>query len=285
MYQLSVALYLLGHDGSGANMNGVGHTFGVSEGTATLWTKRVVVAIVSLEKQAMRWPDSATRAALVKKFAEEGIPGGCVGVVDGVMIPFYQTPARPDAADFFSYKSRSCHDARVFNASGLIQNAAQHFTPGQYLLGDSAFPAGDYCVPIIKLQRNAQRLDPPEAEFNLNASSIRVLIEHTFGMAKLCWQCLRGLRMRMKNETDEAIATGMIRACFILHNLHVATGDWYRQDSNHDPLTDAERQELEQDRAQWVQNRGAGNGAGNGAGEEEQGEVIELLGLGAVDTG
>ncbi|ODN97234.1 hypothetical protein L198_03797, partial [Cryptococcus wingfieldii CBS 7118] len=39
MYQLSVALYRLGHDGSGANMNGVGHTFGVSEGTATLWTK------------------------------------------------------------------------------------------------------------------------------------------------------------------------------------------------------------------------------------------------------
>ncbi|ODN87452.1 hypothetical protein L198_07079 [Cryptococcus wingfieldii CBS 7118] len=87
MYQLSVALYRLGHDGSGANMNGVGHTFGVSEGTATLWTKRVVVAIISLEKQVMRWPDSTTRAALVKKFAEEGIPGGCVGVVDGVMIP------------------------------------------------------------------------------------------------------------------------------------------------------------------------------------------------------
>ncbi|ODO07785.1 hypothetical protein I350_03364 [Cryptococcus amylolentus CBS 6273] len=274
MYQLSVALYRLGHNGSGANMNGVSHTFGVSEGTATLWTKHVVVAIISLEKQAMRWPDLATRAALVKKFAEEGIPGGCVGVVDGVMIPFYQTPACTDAADFFSHKSRygysvlavcdadkrivyaqynfpgSCHDAQVFNASGLIQNAAQHFTPGQYLLGDSAFPAGDYCVPIIKLQCNAQHLEPPG--------------------------CLQGLCVRMKNETDEAIATGMIRACFILHNLYIATGDWYRQDNNHDPLTDAERWELEQDRAQWVQNRGAGNGAG----EEEQGEVIELMGLG-----
>ncbi|ODN74154.1 hypothetical protein L202_07605 [Cryptococcus amylolentus CBS 6039] len=66
MYQLPVALYRLGHDGSGANMNSVSHTFGVSEGTATLWN----------EEAAKRYNDPDLELKPHHYFTHHGQPSG-----------------------------------------------------------------------------------------------------------------------------------------------------------------------------------------------------------------
>ncbi|AAW45247.1 hypothetical protein CNH01500 [Cryptococcus deneoformans JEC21] len=141
----------------------------------------------------------------------------------------------------------SAHDARIFkncslfeeanadaqsNREAMLQGRAVHsemISQGEYLLADSAFPAGDWCVPLFKRRRGQNDLDRPEAKFNKKCSSARVKIEHAYGILKNRWQSLRSLRVKICNVRDEGVATCWIQACVVLHNLLIDTGDWYNQ--------------------------------------------------------
>ncbi|TYJ51092.1 hypothetical protein B9479_008356, partial [Cryptococcus floricola] len=188
-YQLAVALYRFGHCGSSASHFDVAEQFGVSEGTAENWTNRVISAILhDLEENALAWPEESERAVIADIFEDDlGLPGGCVGIADGCLFPFYLRPARVDAADFYSYKGAygfnilcicgpdkriryhkcgypgSVHDNRVYNASEFVQSPETMFCEGQYILADSAYPPSKHCVPIIKRDRGQAVLPPPEA--------------------------------------------------------------------------------------------------------------------------
>lgn len=251
LYQLTVALYRFGHEGNSCNAYEIGHNFDISEGSSLLWTYRVIEAFMGIEDQVVVWPDERGRSCIANTFDEERLPGGCVGVMDGCLIPFAIKPPRPDASDFFSYKSRygfsilavcddkmritfaqygfpaSCHDARVYNSSILSSQSHRFFAPGQYVVADSAFPVGDHCISLFKTPRNAARLGESERVFNQRAAGVRVSIEHTFGILKSRWQSLRGLRLLIRDRFDEGIASCWIRSCVILHNLLIATGEWY----------------------------------------------------------
>lgn len=68
-----------------------------------------------------------------------------------------------------------------------------------------------------------------QAKFNKKCSSARVKIEHAYRILKNRWQSLRSLRVKIRNVRDEGVATCWIRACVVLHNLLIDTGDWYNQ--------------------------------------------------------
>lgn len=66
----------------------------------------MIVALQGVEDQVAVWPDGRGRSHIANYFEEEGLPSGCVGPMDGSLIPFAIKFPRPDAPDFFSYKSR-----------------------------------------------------------------------------------------------------------------------------------------------------------------------------------
>ena len=62
--QLMVALYRLGGDGGNASVEKISRRFGVAEGTVELYTRRSMAAILSLEKQLVKWPSAQEKLAI-----------------------------------------------------------------------------------------------------------------------------------------------------------------------------------------------------------------------------
>lgn len=105
-WQLAVALMRIGTYGNGASAVRVEGTLFLGQGTVTLYTNRVITAILSKRNQWLAWPDAARRREMREVLAPEGFPG-CVGFVDGTTIPLAQKPA----ADGETYHDR--HERHV----------------------------------------------------------------------------------------------------------------------------------------------------------------------------
>ena len=65
-HQLMVWLKYVGTEGSGASNSNQRGTFGVGYGTADLYRKRVTIALRSLSKEYIKWPDRDERKQLSK---------------------------------------------------------------------------------------------------------------------------------------------------------------------------------------------------------------------------
>ena len=102
--QLAVALCRLGSNGNGAASRRLQNLFSVGYGTISLYTQRVITAILSLGKDLLKWPTSAERLEHSQVMQEEGIPG-CIGFVDGTTIPLSQKPTI-DGNLYFDRKKR-----------------------------------------------------------------------------------------------------------------------------------------------------------------------------------
>nr|XP_019008575.1 uncharacterized protein I206_06252 [Kwoniella pini CBS 10737]OCF47356.1 hypothetical protein I206_06252 [Kwoniella pini CBS 10737] len=267
-YQITVAIWRLGHDGTGASAVCINQHFHIAEGTCNIWTDRFIYALLDLEDEVILWPDKLERREIADQIAAAGVPGGCVGFVDGCLIVLDQKPSRPDGADFFSYKGRygvsimcvcddqrrirylSCgfpgcsHDNRVFETSYINENFQDFFSPNENILRDSAYRPRNYCISLFKRGYGEANLAPDEEAFNIKCSSQRVAIEHTYGLMKGRWQSLRGLRIKIRDGDDECRVTCWIRACVILHNLFISTSfDFYTEE---EAKQAARREELEQ---------------------------------------
>ena len=73
-----------------------------------------------------------------------------------------------------------------------------------------------------------------QKRFNESCASVRVIIEHTFGLLKGRWSSLRGLRGSVATAFDEHRATCWIRACVVLHNLLLSTAEEYEDNGEDD---------------------------------------------------
>lgn len=219
------------------------------EGSAVMWTARVIKALLDLEPQVTYWPPAAEREEIAKAFdAEFEVIGGCVGMIDGFHVVLYQRPGRDDGADFFNRKGsysfnilgvcdhrrRLRHisvgnvgrtgDNPIWTISKPYQEPERHFTNSQYLLGDSAFVPSDHIVAMFPRSAKSE-LSVEERKFNHHMATGRSEIEHTFGMLKGRFSSLRGLRASITNKRDEAKVGGWIRACVVLHNLLIDNGE------------------------------------------------------------
>ena len=209
-----------------------------------MWTNRVIVALLNIESQVTFWPDAEEREEISHAFeADFDVIGGCVGIIDGFHVVLNQRPGRHDGADFFNRKGSYSfnilgicdHQRRLRHLSvGNVGRAGdnkmwantrhssqpeQSFTGNQYVLADSAFSPSDHCVPMFPRLKGDTELLANEKTFNRRMAPGRAEVEHSFGMLKCRFSCLRGLRVSIRNPDDEHKVGAWIRSCVVLHNL------------------------------------------------------------------
>ena len=102
--QLAVALCRLGSNGNGAAIHRLENLFSVSYGSIDLYTKRVMIAILSFRRLVLSWPTKEERKEISQVMETEGFPG-CIGFVDGTTIPLSQKP-NLDGNHYFDCKKR-----------------------------------------------------------------------------------------------------------------------------------------------------------------------------------
>ncbi|GAV03617.1 hypothetical protein RvY_14013 [Ramazzottius varieornatus] len=90
---------------NGAAVGKVARHFGVSVGDVGLYTNRVIVALLSMEKDVVFWPDSADKKSIKKRILEQSVFPNYLGFVDGILIAFAKKP-NMEGSDYFTQKSR-----------------------------------------------------------------------------------------------------------------------------------------------------------------------------------
>ncbi|KAL6557491.1 hypothetical protein OROMI_017841 [Orobanche minor] len=224
-----IALWCLGHNGNGAAtaMQSMLFSFGV--GTIILFTKRVITALLQVRKA-------------------DGFPG-CVGFVDGTTIPLSEKPSL-DGEGYWGRKHRysinmqvvcdvdrriigfscgwpgSMHDAGVWRKSAQVKNPNQFFSKGEYIIGDSAYGVSKYLIPAFKSHATDIQVNK---EFNYVLVKARVRNEHTIGILKGRWSCLREHRQQIKSSSDIEAIIQVSTACVILHNMLANLGDSWEE--------------------------------------------------------
>ncbi|KAK3840262.1 MAG: hypothetical protein JOS17DRAFT_13680 [Linnemannia elongata] len=91
-WQLLVALTRLGHFGSRMAVELVADEMGMSSGAVTIYTNRVLRALVSLAPDWIQWPSYFQRQEHGLRMGAEGFPR-CFGFIDGTTLPLCQKPA------------------------------------------------------------------------------------------------------------------------------------------------------------------------------------------------
>lgn len=107
------------------------------------------------------------------------------------------------------------HDARVLRKSDLgtriSENAENIFYRNYHLVADSAYPLNEY---ILTPFRDNGYLNAQQKNFNRKLSSIRISIEHVFGILKSRFRILRYV-----NKYNTLYIPQLVLACCILHNI------------------------------------------------------------------
>ncbi|XP_057746403.1 uncharacterized protein LOC130965658 [Arachis stenosperma] len=115
------------------------------------------------------------------------------------------------------------HDTRIFmEALRTKKLNFPHPPEGKYYLVDAGYPTFKgflgpyrhtrYHIPQFRLAPNFRSNNE---KFNYCHSSLRTVIERTFGVCKARWKILQNMPLRAKFETQRDI----IVACFTLHNF------------------------------------------------------------------
>jgi hypothetical protein len=210
-----------------------------------LFKDRVVLAIRSMREQYIAWPNADERKSIAKRFQDKYRFPKCIGIIDGTLTPLAFPPSTEDAADYHGRKTghglsslilcddkrmiryyvtgwpASAHDNRIFRNCTLYQDPGAFFSPGQYILGDSAFQNMPFMVSAYKKPYQS-RLSRRNERFNKRLSKARVHSEHCIGMLKGRFPFLRQIRMRINEATKKENMRKilkMIDVTIILHNF------------------------------------------------------------------
>ncbi|MBW0517932.1 hypothetical protein O181_057647 [Austropuccinia psidii MF-1] len=102
--QLGVALSRLGSNGNGATLGKIRILFGISHGAIVLYTQRVIQILMKLKRKVIVWPTIEQQREISQVMQAEGFPG-CIGFIDGSLIPLSQRPPN-DGEAYFDFKKR-----------------------------------------------------------------------------------------------------------------------------------------------------------------------------------
>ncbi|PLW38105.1 hypothetical protein PCASD_11776 [Puccinia coronata f. sp. avenae] len=89
--------------GNGALVGILARFFRMLEGAVILYCSRVVEAILSLESTYVYWPDTDTRKKIASDISNTTGFNGCVGFIDGTLLPLNKKPSI-DSQDYYSCK-------------------------------------------------------------------------------------------------------------------------------------------------------------------------------------
>lgn len=107
------------------------------------------------------------------------------------------------------------HDARVFRNSPIYQHLINErnplLLPEEHIIGDSAYPL---MMNVMTPFRDTGYLTNAQSRYNIKLSSIRSVIERTFGLLKGKFR-----RLKYMDITDFNLGKKMIAAACVLHNF------------------------------------------------------------------
>jgi DDE superfamily endonuclease len=118
-----------------------------------------VIAIQSLQDEAIQWPNVAECKQIAKRILHKYSFINCVGVVDGTLFSLTYAPQSNDAPDYHGRKfcyslstivnddekriryylagyPGSTHNNRIYRNTCLFNNREEYFGENGYLLGD-----------------------------------------------------------------------------------------------------------------------------------------------------
>jgi hypothetical protein len=110
----------------------------------------------------------------------------------------------------------AAHDALAFQHTAAFRHPNYLFQGDEFAWADSAYPLSECVIPVHKKPASNIRQN---AIFDRAVSHIRVRSEHCMGALKGRFQCLRGLRVTVNNDTDHVDALRWITCAIILHNM------------------------------------------------------------------
>ncbi|KAI7966338.1 hypothetical protein MJO29_002086 [Puccinia striiformis f. sp. tritici] len=266
--QLIVALSHLGMCGNGGSPHVLAQYYNISPGSVENYTNRCMLAIIkTLERKHVYWPNAQQRATLTETLQGKTVFDGCISFVDGTIFPLASAPTK-HKEDYWMRKMvyavnslivcnwqqrviyavhgwcGSAHDQRVYKNSLLYRNPRQFFSPGEYLLADSAYTSTNTVIPAFK-RAPGRPLPPEKQQFNYELSHNRVIVEHTIGMLKNRWQSLKSLSIEILGKKTAKRLNTWLRACVVLHNylLDLREAEWDELNNpvqNFDPNKDEE---------------------------------------------
>jgi hypothetical protein len=147
-HQLAVGLHRLGMDGNGVSVGQMAKQYRISEGSVHNYTIRVLVALYTIRKDHLRWPDAEERHRIAHQIGCRSPFANCVGFMDGSFIKLTYRPPT-NGFDYMSYKGTfslncmaivdydrrfryeylgwagSTHDSRVFRSSKVRWRSGQ----------------------------------------------------------------------------------------------------------------------------------------------------------------
>jgi DDE superfamily endonuclease len=253
-HQLMVFLKYIGTEGAGSSNNNQRGTFGIGKGSADNYRQRVTLALKSLAKEYIKWPNKERRAVISEAIKRKFDFPHCVGIADGTLFPLAFEPQSEDAPDYSGRKygyslttmiicdhtrrithylagfPGSAHDNRVFKTTKLAKKPEQYFEPMQYLVGDSAFENHWFMVSAFKKPR--ERAIPRSHEkFNEKLARLRIISEHCIGMLKGRFPWLRSIRMVITDDpVTVSLILDLVEATIVLHNMLIEIGEAERRD-------------------------------------------------------
>lgn len=264
-FQLALALERLGTSGNGASVGRFAREFGISVGTVSLFTQRVIVALLSLKPIYIKWPSEQERATISDRIGNASGFYGCVGMMDGTHIILDNKPYK-DAETYINRKGSislnclfvcddlkiiryavigypgSVHDASIWNKCNLFLKKENYFSNEEYLLVDNGYSCSSNSIPPYK---RPQSNLPKNKAFNYFLSNQRVIVEHCNGLLKNRWSSLKGIRRVIKDKKDSEFVVKWIESCIILHNILIMDCCDYWD-------YDYQNEELDLDEAQYL---------------------------------
>jgi hypothetical protein len=117
-------------------------------------------------------------------------------------------------------------DSTVFKRMPHYKQPEGYFSPGEYILADSAYGLSRTCIPSYKAPA-ANRQD--NKEFNYCVTKSRVRIEHCIGILKSRWSSLQGMRQQIRTKADMERLVQWVVVCCVLHNMLVCLGDTWEE--------------------------------------------------------
>lgn len=116
----------------------------------------------------------------------------------------------------------SCADSTVYKWMPLYKSPHKYFSPGQYLLTDSAYALSMTCIPAFKAPAANK---PDNAEFNYCLARSCVRNEHCIGVLKSRWGSLWEMRQQLHSKKDMQVFIDWVVSCCVLHNMLAHLGD------------------------------------------------------------
>ena len=260
--QLAIFLYFVV---GGARYRTIGELFGCGVALVSRSIHRVLQTLCSLYIKSVNLPDAEVPAAIRNNPKFFPFFEGCVGAIDGSLIPIYASGLTADelapwrsrkgtisqnvlaAVDFnmnFRYIlsgwEGSTHDGRVLTAARQLGFNAP---PGCYYLADAGYSANDdlLLTPYQKTRYHlreqgiaSQKPANHQELFNLRHAQLRNVVERVFGVFKQRFAILeaprKGLTLRTQAKPIYALA--------YLHNFLNCSGS--------DPFAEAEALQVDE---------------------------------------